>query len=249
MARMNVFVLALALLALAPMTSQAQTNVTGDWVVTIDTPQGPQSIDLVMKQAGEELSGTVVSPMGSVEFKGKIVKEAIDVTYNLELQGNAITITMTGAVAGDNISGNLNFGGLGDVPWTAARKKAGAPAANTAAAAPAPAAAASAPSPGGSSNLSGKWDVTFNMAGNPMPATATFTQTGEKVSGTLASQAGETPVSGTMTGSALKLEFTVATPQGDLQITMTGDLGPNGITGKASLAGLGDADWSATRAK
>jgi hypothetical protein len=249
MTRMNVFVLALALLAVGPMAAQAQTNVTGDWVVTIDTPQGPQSIDLVMKQAGEELAGTVVSPMGSVEFKGKIVKESIDVTYNLELQGNAITIAMTGTVAGDSISGNLNFGGLGDVPWTAARKKAGAAAASTAAAAPAPAATPSSAASPASSSLTGKWDVTFNMAGNPMPATATFTQMGEKVTGTLASQAGETPVSGTMTGGALKLEFTVATPQGDLQITMTGDLGPNGIAGKASLAGLGDADWSATRAK
>jgi hypothetical protein len=29
---------------------------------------------------------------------------------------------------------------------------------------------------------------------------------------------------------------------------MTGDLGANGFTGKASLGGLGEADWSARRA-
>src|SRR5262245_9817307 len=135
MNRKRVLGLALALLMSIPMTALAQTDVTGDWVVTIDTPQGAQSIDLVMKQAGEALTGTIVSPMGSVEFKGKIVKDAIEVTYNMDLQGNAITIAMTGAVAGDKISGNLNFGGLGDVPWTAARK--GAASASVAKATPA----------------------------------------------------------------------------------------------------------------
>lgn len=245
MIRMNWFVLALALVVSLPMAAQAQTNVTGDWVVTIDTPQGAQSIDLVMKQAGEDLTGTVNSPMGSVEFKGKILKDVLNVSYNLDVQGNAMQITMTGTVAGDNITGNLSLAGLGEVPWTAARKKGGAPAAASTAK-PAAAASSGASGPGG---LAGKWDVTFNMAGNPMLAAATFTQTGDKVTGALATPAGETPVTGTMTGNALKLDFTVQTPQGDIQITMTGDLVANGITGKASIAGLGDADWTATRAK
>ena len=241
MTRMKLCSLAIALVVSAPIAALAQ-DVTGDWVVTVDSPQGATSIDLTMKQAGEDLTGTITSPMGAVEFKGKIAKNAINVTYNLDLQGNAIVITMTGTVAGDGITGNLNFGGLGEVPWTAKRKGAAAPAATPAA--PSSAAAASS-----GSDISGKWDVTFNMAGNPMPASATFTQAGDKVTGTLSSQAGETPVTGTMTGQAIKLDFTVQTPQGDMQITMTGDLGADGITGKASLAGIGEADWSAKRAK
>lgn len=241
MTRMKLCVLALALVVSAPVAALAQVNVTGDWLVTVESPQGATSIDLAMKQAGEDLTGTITSPMGSVDFKGKIVKDAISVSYNLDLQGNSIPITMTGTVAGSDITGNLNFGGLGDVPWTAKRKGgAAAPAAS-------PAPAASAASAG--SDISGKWDVTFMMAGNPMPASATFTQAGDKVSGTLSSQAGDTPVIGTMTGKALKLDFTMQTPQGDMQITMTGDLTADGITGKASLPGIGEAEWSAKRAK
>ena len=85
------------------------------------------------------------------------------------------------------------------------------------------------------------------MAGNPMPATANFTQAGDKVTGTISSQAGETAVAGSMSGSALKLEFNVETPQGQITITMTGDLSATGIAGKASIVGLGEADWTATR--
>jgi hypothetical protein len=144
---------------------------------------------------------------------------------------------MTGKVAGDTINGNLSLGPLGEVPWTAKRKgAAGDPAA-------APAAAAAA----GGTGVTGKWDITFNMAGNAMPASANFTQAGDKVTGTLGTQMGEMPVSGTIAGNALKLAFTIETPQGNLEIVMTGDVAGDSIAGKMTLTGLGDADWTGKR--
>jgi hypothetical protein len=253
-------VLALALLVLAPLPAFTQSDATGDWVVTIDTPQGPQTIDATMKQAGEELTGTIVSPLGSVDFKGKMIKDALDIAYTLDIQGNAVEMKMTGTLAGDTITGNLSLGGLGDVPWSAKRKPAGAatttaaaaaaaPAAAattaTAAAAAAPAAAAAASATGG--GVTGKWDVTLNMAGNQMPASANFTQAGDKVTGTLGTQMGEMPVSGTMSGNALKLAFTVETPQGNLEIVMTGDVTGDNIAGKMTLTGLGEGEWTGKR--
>jgi hypothetical protein len=249
MSRMNTSLLALAFLVSVPSGALAQVDVTGDWAVTVESPQGTTTIDATMKQAGEDLTGTITSPMGAVDFKGKVVKDALNANYTLDLQGNKIEITMTGTVAGDSITGNLNFGGLGDVPWTAKKKTAAAAAASAAPAA-APAATPAAVTAGGSTtDVSGKWDITFNMAGNPTPATGNFTQTADKVTGTISSQAGETAIAGTMSGSALKIEFNVETPQGQISITMNGDLSATGITGKATIVGLGEADWSATRAK
>jgi hypothetical protein len=241
MTRRKLCVLALAVAA--PMAALAQTDFSGDWLVTIESPQGPATIDLTMKQTGEALTGTVTSPMGSVDFKGKVLKDALNVTYAMNFQGNSIEITMTGTIAGDAITGNVDFGGLGAVPWTAKRK--------TASAAPASRAASAGPTPtaAGGGEISGKWDITLNMGANQMPGSAMFTQAGDKVTGTLTSLAGSVPVSGTMTGKTLKLEFNVPTQQGDIPVTMTGDLGPDGFTGKASLAGIGDADWTGKRAK
>jgi hypothetical protein len=251
MSRLNTTLLALAFALSLPYPAFAQVDVTGDWTVTVESPQGTTSIDATMKQAGEDLTGTITSPMGAVDFKGKVIKDALNVSYTLDLQGNSIDIQMTGTVAGDSITGNLNFGGMGDVPWTAKKKTAAAiaAAALTAPAAAAAAAPATNGSVGSTTDVTGKWDITFNMAGNPMPATANFTQTADKVTGTISSQAGETAVAGTMTGSALKLEFNVETPQGAITIQMTGDLGAAGITGKAQIVGLGEADWSATRVR
>jgi hypothetical protein len=59
---------------------------------------------------------------------------------------------------------------------------------------------------------------------------------------------GDLPLTGTLIGNALKLDMIVLTPQGDLAITMIGDLGPGGLTGKATTA-MGDLTWSGTRAK
>jgi hypothetical protein len=243
MTRRKLCVLALAVVAGAPMAVLAQTDFSGDWLVTIELSQAPATIDLTMKQAGEALTGTVTSPMGSVDFKGKVLKDALNVTYTMNFQGNSIEITMTGTILGDAITGNVDFGGLGAVPWTAKRKTASAaPASRAASAAPAP-------TPAGGGEISGKWDITLNMGANQMPGSAMFTQAGDKVTGTLTSLAGSVPVSGTMTGKTLKLEFNVPTQQGDIPVTMTGDLGPDGFTGKASLAGIGDADWTGKRAK
>jgi hypothetical protein len=244
MTRNVLFASALGLLTLAPAAASAQ-DVSGDWAVTVESPQGPVTIDALMKQTGEELTGSIVSPMGSVDFKGKVIKDAIEVAYTMDMQGNSIQIMMTGKVAGDSITGNFNFGGMGDVPWTAKRK---APGSTTAAAASAPAA----PAAGGAvaaGDVSGKWDITFNMAGNPTAATASFTQSGDKVTGTMSSQAGETAVSGSISGQALKLAFSVETPQGAIEITMTGDLSGDNLTGKAALVGLGEAEWTGKRIK
>ena len=246
MTRLKLCVLALAALVLAPLPAFAQSSITGDWVVTIDTPQGPQTIDATMKQAGEELTGTIVSPMGSVDFKGKMINDTLDIAYTLDVQGNAIEMKMTGKLAGDTITGNLTLVPLGEVPWTAKRKAAGgAPAAATAAAAAAATPAASAAT--GGTGVTGKWDVTLNMAGNQMPASANFTQAGDKVTGTLGTQMGEMPVSGTISGNALKLAFTVETPQGNLEIVMTGDVTGDNIVGKMMLTGLGEGDWTGKR--
>ena len=81
-----------------------------------------------------------------------------------------------------------------------------------------------------------------------MPFTANFTQTGDKVLGTVTGPTGELPITGTMSGNALTMDMNIQTPQGELAIKFTGDLGPNGLSGKASTM-MGDMTWSATRAK
>jgi hypothetical protein len=236
---MKLAVAALAVLTLVPGAASAQVNVTGAWVVDMVSPQGPTTVDVNMKQDGEALTGELTTPLGVAPFKGTLVKDALKVVAAIDMQGTALELTFTAKVTGDTLAGTVKFGDFGEAPFTG-KRKAGAPAAAAAAARPAPAAA------GASAGINGNWTIILNIQGMEIPLAATFTMEGGKVTGTLTSDQGAMSVAGTMTGNALKLEFTAP---GDLAVVMTGDLGASGLAGKMNIAGLGDADWTGQRSK
>lgn len=246
MPRLSLLAPALAFALTVPAVAAAQANLTGPWEVTIDSPQGAMTIDADLKHQGEALTGVITSPMGTVELKGTFKNDELSFSYSVPLQGQNLDITMTGKLAGETIDGLVAIAGLGEVPWKAKRKAPG----SAPAAAPAAPAASAAPAAAATSGegISGKWDVLMDTPAGQMPFIANFTQTGDKVAGTIAGPGGDIPIAGTLTGNALKLDMNVPTPQGELSIVMTGDLTPTGITGKASTA-MGDMTWSATRAK
>jgi hypothetical protein len=234
-------VLVLVSLAVLPASALGQTNVTGTWVLTLDSPTGPTNLDVTLKQDGEALTGELISPIGTAPFKGTLIKDVLTVNASLDLQGTQLVLVFSGKVANDAMIGNVKLGDFGEAPWTAKRKAAAAPAPPAASAAAA--ATTSAPAAAGS-GIAGKWAVQLEVPGNPLALTAVFNQKGDAVTGTFTSPQGELPVTGTITGNALKLEF--AAP-GGMSVTMTGQLSGSTLAGKASIAGLGELDWTGKR--
>ncbi|HEY6213310.1 MAG TPA: hypothetical protein VIW45_13555, partial [Vicinamibacterales bacterium] len=113
----------------------------------------------------------------------------------------------------------------------------------------APAATSATPTEAAAANPAGKWDVTFKTPQGDFPGTATISVDGDKLTGTFGSQMGEAPVSGTMTGKTVKLKLQAQTPQGEMQVEMTGDIdGDTIVNGKADVMGM-QLDWTAKRIK
>ena len=82
------------------------------------------------------------------------------------------------------------------------------------------------------------------------PATATLTNDGGKLSGTFASQLGQVPVNGTLDGTTVKLSIMAESPQGTMNVSLTGELAGDAIVkGTADVSGMGQMEWSAKRAK
>jgi hypothetical protein len=242
----------LAMLLFVPGLAFAQTNVAGDWDVTIQSPQGTNTVLVTFKQDGEKVSGIFKSPQGELPFEGgSLTGTDLKFAFTITVQGNSIIISMTGKVDGEAMSGKADFGGFGEGDWSAKRAVAAtttapaAPATTTAPAAPAtPAAASSAAGAGG------KWDVILITPGGEFPATATLTDTAGKVTGTFGSQMGEAPVTGTIEGKAIKMTMIAQTPQGDMTVVLTGEVdGDSIVNGQAEIAGMGTMAWSAKRAK
>lgn len=235
-------VLAAALLTLSPVAALAQAGPAGEWELSMSTPQGNTTVGLTLSLTGEKVSGELTSPMGAVPVVGTAAGNDVKVTADINIQGMALTFAIDGKVNGDAMDGSVKVGDFGEFPFTGKR------AAAKAAAAPA-AAAASAASAAPITDLNGKWDVKLVISGmGEMPAVAVMKQDGNKITGTLSGPAGEMAIAGTVTGKAVKIDFEADTPQGKIPVTMTGDIGTTSVTGKASIAGMGEADWTATRA-
>ena len=92
------------LLALFLMTASpafAQTNITGDWDVTVTSPQGPNTTLVSFKQDGEKISGIFKSPQGELPFQGgTLTGSDLKFVFTINTQGMELPITLTGKVDG-----------------------------------------------------------------------------------------------------------------------------------------------------
>jgi hypothetical protein len=239
------FAVLFATLLVAP--AAAQINLTGDWDMTIESPQGTNTVKVTLTQDGEKLSGLFKSEMGELPFAGTIVGADVKFGFAIPIQGQSLDIAVTGKVDGPTLAGKMQFGGFGEGDWTAKRAPAAAATttastttASTTTATTAPAAA--------SASVGDKWDVTFKTPNGDIQALATVKAEGGKLVGTISSQLGEAPFTGTLEGKALKISYDFATPQGTLPITMTGDIEGDTISnGKAEITGMGTMEWTAKK--
>jgi hypothetical protein len=247
MTRLKSTLLALSLFIASPVFAQTP-DITGDWDVTVTSPQGTNTTPVSFKQEGGKVSGMFKSPQGTLPFEGGTMTGSdLKFTFTINAQGMELPITLTGKVEGETITGKADFGGFAEGDWSAKRSSATptATAAAPPAAAPAPATTAAA-----GVGFGGKWDVMMKTPAGDMPANATLSDDNGKLSGTFGSQLGEVPISGTAEGKMLKLTLVAQTPQGEMTVIMTGDLdGDNIVNGKAEVSGLGQFEFSAKRVK
>jgi len=245
-------VLALGVSLLVASSAFAQTNVAGDWEVTLIAPTGQNTFTAVLKQDGTKVQGTLKSPQGELPFQeGTLTGDELKFAFTVNFQGTPLPITLTGKVKGETIEGKADFGGMAEGDWSA--KRAGAASASTmppAATAPgAPADAPATTTASSATGIAGKWEVTFVTPMGEFPATATLTNDAGKLSGTFGSQMGEAPVTGTIDGAKVSLSLTAQSPQGAMTVSLNGELAGDTMKGMADVAGMGQMEWTAKRAK
>ncbi len=98
--------LAMSFFAIAAAAAQ---SVTGDWDASMNTPGGTRNFRLILKQDGEKLTGTVKREAGDVPLDGTVTGNTVKFSYSIAYNGNPITLTMTAAVAGDEMKGEVDI--------------------------------------------------------------------------------------------------------------------------------------------
>ena len=99
----------------------AQTDVNGEWSVTIAAPRGALEYTMYLKQEGPRVTGYFQSEYGEIPLKGSIKEDALTLSWTLPDAKESIDCTMTGTVKGDMISGDVTLAKVGKGSFRAER--------------------------------------------------------------------------------------------------------------------------------
>ena len=118
----NRLAVALGVVAAALVVSvTAQSNVAGDWNMTIDSDQGSLSATMTFKQDGEKVTGSMPTDQITFEFEGTISDNKLELVAEIDAGGAFLEVTLEATVDGNEITGPLDFGGYGGGDITATR--------------------------------------------------------------------------------------------------------------------------------
>jgi len=102
---------------------QAAANVTGKWSLSIETPQGPMTVALVMKQDGTKVTGTLAGPQGETALEGQFVDGTLTFGISFESPNGSMQLSFSAKLAADGSLAGVMSGPMGEIPWAAVRVK------------------------------------------------------------------------------------------------------------------------------
>jgi hypothetical protein len=113
----------MCLLAGCSSTPRAEhRDLSGRWQLTTTSKVGSQDAQLIVRQSGDTLSGTVVSAMGEVPYSGRVDGSAVTFQFTLHVAGRELKINYFGQVDGDTMQGSTSFDAFGQGTFVAHRK-------------------------------------------------------------------------------------------------------------------------------
>jgi hypothetical protein len=113
-----------ALLATAALFAQTASaaDVTGTWIMAVETGAGSGSPTFVLVQKGEALSGSYKGQLGEAQVTGTVKGDDVTIEYKVEAQGQSLAVKYSGKTDGKKMSGKVSLGQLGDGTFTGSKQ-------------------------------------------------------------------------------------------------------------------------------
>ncbi len=112
----------LAIAALALVQVAAAADVTGTWIMAVETGAGSGSPTFVLVQKGEALSGSYKGQLGEAQVTGSVKGDDIVIEYKVEGQAGSLAVKYSGKTDGKTMSGKVSLGQLGEGTFTGTRQ-------------------------------------------------------------------------------------------------------------------------------
>jgi hypothetical protein len=230
----------------AEKPAAAKGGVDGRYEGKIDTPVGPETGSLELRTEAGAIKGTLSTPSypGLPVTGATLTGDQLVVTFLVEDREG----TLRGTLKGEQIEGTWV---VEDNSGAFSFKRVAAAVTPTAAPAVTPAPAAEGKAPGApvapaDDPLSGTWDAVAETGGSTYPFTLSLTLAGDKVTGSVTSEMGTSPIEGTWSNGTLSFAF--AMPDG-AGIVMAATLADGKLTGSFTMGSEITGGWAASRRK
>jgi len=117
-------IFALSILFLLVVSLNAlEADVTGDWEITITTQRGERTRSMHIDQEGEKITVTMEGMRGGeMKGEGTVKGNEIEWTVTMETQRGEFSISYSGKIEGDTMSGEAQMGDFGTMEWKAKKK-------------------------------------------------------------------------------------------------------------------------------
>ena len=97
--------LALALLVASPLAAQECEDLSGDWNVSINTPNGIQDVTMNLEQDGCSVTGKIVGNNENEVKDGVVEGSKLTFLVTLDTEAGALDFNWDATVDGDSMSG------------------------------------------------------------------------------------------------------------------------------------------------
>ncbi|HZE43551.1 MAG TPA: hypothetical protein VE058_07200 [Steroidobacteraceae bacterium] len=108
--------LAIAAFTVAQLASAA--DVTGTWIMAVETGAGSGSPTFILVQKGEALSGSYKGQLGEAQVTGTVKGDEVTIEYKVEGPGGTLAVKYSGKTDGKIMSGKVSLGQLGEGTFT-----------------------------------------------------------------------------------------------------------------------------------
>jgi len=97
-------------------------NAGGTWTLTVSAPTGALEVIAVIKQDGDNLTGTTTSQLGNAAISaGKITGNQLNFSVSVNAGGDAFTTTFRGVIEGNSMKGTVDTP-QGPIDFTGTRR-------------------------------------------------------------------------------------------------------------------------------
>jgi len=99
----------------------AITNISGNWILALNTPNGPMNLSMSVVQTGTSVSAKITDDRGTYDYDGAVNGNAVMFGHDSKNMPG-MRIEYIGTVVAGAMSGKAVFGSFGEGTFTAKRQ-------------------------------------------------------------------------------------------------------------------------------